>query len=288
MTTLPADPPPDRQAMPRVTASAAPLVPGAGSFEEGRRLASDPERAMAALRGLALAEERRAFIAGLVAGVASRTPAEAVSLIAELAPGAERDFALHELAKAWGVDETEPEARDYLASTPLKEGLGVLVAVRDPVRGVAWAEGLAEGAARTQILHDSVRSLARTDLAQARDYTENRRDPAERYATASGLALSWAEREPTAALAWAAQQGDEGARTAAQKAALAVWARTDLPAATVAALALPEAQQYVALGAIALTLIARDEDAARRWAAALPAGATGDRLRELVAKSRPR
>ena len=198
---------------------------------------------------------------------------------------ADRPDAMRRLAVAWGVDLDTPDAREYLATTGLAEGLGVLVAARDPAKGVVWAEALTGEEARRQILHDSLRALARTDVPQAIAFFQSRTDHAELVSLASGIALGWSESAPEAALAWCSNLGDAETRSAAQRANLMVWSRTDIDSATRAAMSLSEEQRINALGGISLTLLARNGAEAIRWANNLPAGPVADQIRALVKKT---
>ena len=237
-----------------------------------------------------MSSDREQAIRDDVDKVALFAPADAVLAMVEYSDAAEREFALGLLARAWGADCDSPEAREYLATATLVEGLGVLVAAKNPEKGVAWAEALTSGEARRQVLHDSLRTLARTDAPQAIRFLESRVDQTDGPHLAAGVALGWAEVAPLAAFDWGSRLAAGETRAAAQRAATAIWARTDPVAATQAVLRLPEDQQFGALGGIALTLLAKGDSGAVRWASELPPGTVTDRIRDVIrnAGAKPR
>ena len=198
---------------------------------------------------------------------------DAVAFAAELAAGTDRRMGLTALASNWGVNLNDPQAMDFVRTAGLEAALGVLVAVQNPERGVAWAEGLLSGADRRQALHDSVRQLARSDPKAAIAYANTVTDPQDKRSLLTGAALGWAESDGTAAYAWASSVStDPVTRADLISAATLFWARQDLAAATLASLSQPAELRARTLGGIATGLYQRDSTAAEKWQAQLPDG----------------
>jgi hypothetical protein len=236
----------------------------------GTELANDPGRALTELARLKTTSDRRAFITGLMIGAATLPTAAAVDLASRIESVSERRAALVELAQQWGVDPYAPETQVYLKTTSLEGALGVLLGLQDPIKGVAWAEGLLDGAERRQALADSLRQLARGNPQSAVAYLRGLSDPQDHADLLRGVALGWAEHDGAAAFAWStALPASEDKIQAASSAAI-IWAKNDLEAATRAALASSARVREAALSSIARSVNQRDRAQADTWAASLP------------------
>jgi RNA polymerase sigma factor (sigma-70 family) len=240
---------------------------------------ADSKHALELLAQIQDPADRAAFIEGMMAAAAKMPPAEAVLLADYLPQGEDRRVGLTALAANWGVNLHAPDAIDYIRTAGLEGALGVLVAVQNPEKGVAWAEGLLEGAERTQALHDSLRQLARSNPQAALAYAATSRSPEEQRSLLAGVALGWAEKDGSAAFAWAASHpADAATRAGLLSATSLFWARQDLDSASRAALALPPESKTRTLTSIGTSLHHRDPALAERWAAQLPAGPEKDQV----------
>ncbi len=240
---------------------------------------SDPAEALAILERLTEPKDRKAFIAGMMGAAAKLPPDQAVALAATVPEGVDRNAALLSLATAWGVDPEDPGMQRILQMGSRELALGTVLALVDPVRGIAWANGLTSGDEQLSLMSRAVEGMARTDLDKARNYANSFQDPEERMFALSSISRIWARTEPQAAYEWADRIPDVHAREAAQHNAVVEWARQDLSAATQTALSLSPKIGGGALVAISNGVLQRfGPEEANTWASQLPTGTARDQV----------
>ena len=235
--------------------------------------AKDPELALQQL-ALVKGADRAAYLRGLFEHFATLPPVDALKWAKRLDKGADRDVALQALMGTWRAgDAPDPasEAR-MMGRYGLAGGLGFRFLngdYKDPEMAALWAQEVATGGARLDLLGEAGAQLAKTDAAKALALgdTLTGQDHAQFLRR---VAAGWAEASPEAAWKWAGDLADAGERATVQSGLVRDLARTDGPAAARRLAELPAGQERDrAFSTVGFSWGARDPEAALAWAQGL-------------------
>lgn len=221
----------------------------------------------------------------VIGGMAQSDALTAATRLSELPPGIDAGFAVRRVIA--GLAPANPEAAAALFAKAGFSGetenyyniaagyvsLGVGQALN-------WATNLPSAEARRTAMDGLLYHLAKTDPAQALQIANGESDPALRKRLLPTIAEVWSQTDLGAATAWLSQISDESERRRAAEAVLRQWTSREPETAGQLAMTLFPAGEardraLADIGRHWLTY-SQDDEAARRWADQLPAGAERD------------
>jgi hypothetical protein len=203
-------------------------------------------------------------VSDLEAMLANAAPSERE---AALSDGLSRLIALDVQA---AVRFAERESDPYLREVSLRT-MAQLWSRMDASAVIAWAESIVDTQERNRIIERVALELALSDPSRALALLDRERTDDAFDAAIAGILQQWAERDFSAALAWAESQAPDGQRDLLMT--RLVFVRADEHPADAARLAdrafIDERARHDALASIAREWVARDREAARAWAGTL-------------------
>ena len=265
-----------RRASSRAKALAAedPLHRARAWEDRGISLAeNDPGAALSALAELAPGADRNAMARGIFEGLARGDAAQAIAYAKQTRPGPERDAALTALLDGWngpGGEGSLSGRAHRIGSDGLEAGLGEELSNSRPDLAVLWAQELTSGKGKAELLGDAAATQVRKDPALAASYGDGLTG-ADQILFNVHLVSSWAQVQPEAAWEWSSALADPAIREQAQNVAVVTQATSDLPGAIARLALLPDDDQRAnTLRQIAYKYANVNTDAATAWAQTLP------------------
>jgi hypothetical protein len=238
-------------------------------------VATDPLRAVdLAQQNLSGAAFERTLLSALQA-LARTDPKSAAALVSTLAPGEARTQASYFVARALAT-ESPSGAMAWAQTLPVGEVRARVLnnildiwAAKDPVAAGQEVVKMA-GGAEQEMTAAHLATLLAANPPSAIAWAQSLANEAARSAAVVNLASAWAQRDPSAAARWAGSLEPVDVRNTALNGAISYWVLQDSDAARNYIFGLSGETQVSAAAHLAPALAQRDPVAAITWSQTLP------------------